>query len=507
MNSETRNKPSILVVEDENIVALDIEHGLKRLGYLVSGIVNNGKDAIKEATSTKPDLILMDIQIQGDMDGIEAADQIQKLLNIPVIFLTAYADEATLQKAKVVDPYGYLLKPFEETELHTAIEVVLQKHKTFRTKETLSKEALALSEERFKLFVDFNKEYALYMMDKEGNVISWNAGAERIEGFTSDEIIGKNFSIFYSEEDRQNGRPGHDLAIAISNGKFEEENWRYRKDGTKFWASTVITALKDKDGQLRGFGDVIRDLTSVKLNEENLQKAIIARDEFLSIASHELRTPISVLSLQLQMAQREPEFKTDGKHTSRLEKSLFIAMKQVKILENLINELLDISRIQAGKLEIHAVKTDLSKLVADVCHDFEDAFNSANIQLECDLQEKVEGNWDSFRLGQVVTNLLTNTLKYAPGKPVKIVVRSNEQMAILTVQDHGPGIPHELQSKIFQRFERASSPSISGLGLGLYIARKSVEAQGGTIEVDSEVGKGSVFKVTLPFNRQEEELL
>ena len=429
MNSEINYQPSILIVEDENIVAMDIEHGLKRLGYKVSAIVNNGKDAIKEATATKPDLILMDIQIQGDMDGIETADQIQKLLNIPVIFLTAYADEATLQKAKEVDPYGYLLKPFEETELHTAIEVVLQKHKTFSTKETLSKEALALSEERFKLFVDFNKEYALYMMDKEGNVISWNAGAERIKGFTSDEIIGKNFDIFYSEEERQSGKPGQDLKIATSVGKFEEENWRYRKDGTRFWASTVITALKDKEGKLRGFGDVIRDLTTVKRNEETLKNAIIARDEFLSIASHELRTPISVMSLQLQMAQRESE-KKEGKNIIRLEKSLLIAVKQVKILENLINELLDISRIQAGKLEIHTEKIDLSKLVAEICHDFEDAFNTAKIQLECDLQDKVEGNWDSFRLGQVIINLLTNTFKYAPGKPVKIVVSANEKIAI-----------------------------------------------------------------------------
>lgn len=507
MNSEANNRPSILIVEDENIVALDIEHGLKRLGYKVSAIVNNGKDAIKEATATKPDLILMDIQIQGNMDGIETADQIQKLLNIPVIFLTAYADEATLQKAKVVDPYGYLLKPFEETELHTAIEVVLQKHKTFKAKETLSKEALTLSEERFKLFVDFNKEYALYMMDTEGNVISWNAGAERIKGFTSDEIIGKNFNTFYSEEERQSGKPEHDLKTAASIGKFEEENWRYRKNGTKFWASTIITALKDKKGQLRGFGDVIRDLTTVKLNEENLQKAINVRDEFMSIASHELRTPVSVLSLQLQMVQRDYDSKKDVKNSGRLEKSLLIAMKQVKILENLINELLDISRIQAGKLEIHPEKTDLSKIVADVCHDFEDAFNTVNIQLECDLNEKVEGNWDSFRLGQVVTNLLSNTLKYAPGKPVRIVVKAIEKKAILTVQDQGPGIPQEMQTKIFQRFERASSPSISGLGLGLYIARQTVEAQGGTIDVKSEVGKGSVFIVTLPFNRQQEEQL
>ena len=499
------NKARVLVVEDENIVALDIERGLKRLGYDVSAVVNNGKDAIREVSTNPPDLILMDIQIQGNIDGIETAGEIHKHFNVPVVFLTAYADEATLQRAKAVEPYGYLLKPFDETELHTAVEVVLQKHKSIRIKETQSQEALLLSEARFKLFVDSNKDYALYMLDKSGNVMSWNAGAERIKGYDSSEVIGKNFRAFYTEEDRKNGKPEHELEIAASTGKYEGENWQVRKDGSKLWASVIITALKDAHNQLQGFGKVTRDLTATKAAEDGLRNSIIVRDEFMSIASHELRTPLAVLLLQLQMAQRMRENgPTLEASVARVGKALDVSQRQAKILTKLIDELLDVTRIQAGKFEFNFEKTDLSKIVASVCQDFEDAFHAAKIKFECDLQEKVEGTWDRFRLEQVVTNLLNNVIKYAPGSPVKIVVKANDDTAFLSVEDHGSGIPKEMQTKIFERFERVGSPSVSGLGLGLYISRQIVMALKGTISLESELGKGSIFSVALPRVRPKE---
>jgi PAS domain S-box-containing protein len=489
MNFLQKNaKAKILVVEDENIVALDIERGLKRLGYEVSAVVSNGKDAIQEVKTKHIDLILMDIQIQGSMDGIQTADEIRKLFNIPVIFLTAYADEATLHRAKIAEPYGYLLKPFEETELHTAIEVVLQKHRSFRNKEILSQEALILSEERFNLFVDSNKEYALYMIDAEGHIISWNAGAERIKGYKPEEIIGKHFSIFYTPEEASAEKSQHELEIAAQRGKFEEENWRTRKDGSKFWASIVITSLKDENSKIKGYGKVIRDLSATKIAEENLRQAIVARDEFMSIASHELRTPLTALKLQLQIAQR----------INPSEKSLSICLKQVETLSVLMDELLDISRIQSGKLNFTFKKTNLSKLVFNLCHIFEEAFKKENTELICEFQQDIDGIWDSFRIEQVITNLIANALKYAPGKPVKIYVQGNEDNAQLYVQDSGPGIPKEKQKKIFDRFERVGSPSVSGLGLGLYISHQIVEAHGGTIDLKSDLGKGSTFIVTLP---------
>lgn len=270
MNDSSKNKIRILVVEDENIVALDIERGLKRLGYSVIAVVNNGPEAIEMVGKHHPELVLMDIQIKGGMDGIQTADEIRKRFNVPVVFLTAYADEATLQRAKTAEPYGYLLKPFEETELHTAIEVVLQKHKAFEAKQASSQADLFLSEERFKLFVNSVKEYAIFMLDTAGNVVSWNPGAERIKGYKVDEVIGRNFRIFYTQEDQISHKPEAELEIAEREGKFEEEYWRVKKDGSKFWAHIMITSLRTNDGKLRGFGKVTRDLTESKKIQEAL---------------------------------------------------------------------------------------------------------------------------------------------------------------------------------------------------------------------------------------------
>lgn len=263
----------ILVVEDESIVALDIERGLKRIGYGIAGIVDNGRDAIRLAGETRPDLVLMDIQIKGDMDGIDTAQEIHRRFNIPVIFLTAYSDEATLQRAKLTEPFGYLLKPFEETELRTAIEVVLHKHKSVETQQERAVTALKLSEETFRIFVESVQDYGIFMMDPLGVIMSWNIGSQRIKGFGAGEVIGKHFSIFYTKEDIAIRKPEKELVIAEKEGRYEEESWRVRKDGTTFWARVTITALRDKHGALLAFGKVTRDLTLKKKAEDQLRES------------------------------------------------------------------------------------------------------------------------------------------------------------------------------------------------------------------------------------------
>ena len=265
-------KEKILVVEDEMIVAMDIERGLKGLGYEVPAVVDNGEEAIKASEEHKPDLVLMDIQIKGDMDGIETAQVIWEKFRIPVIFLTAYADDKTLEKAKRTEPFGYVLKPFEEKELHTTIEVVLKKHRTIQARETLSKEALEASEERFRLLVESIQDYAIFMLDPQGYVESWNIGAERITGFKTSEIIGMHFSVFYSKDDLS--RNHHELVLdeALNNGRFQEEGWRIKKDGSRFWAHVTITALYDKYNNHRGFAKISRDVTQLHASQRALKK-------------------------------------------------------------------------------------------------------------------------------------------------------------------------------------------------------------------------------------------
>jgi PAS domain S-box-containing protein len=255
-----------LIVEDEGIEALDLQHRLASLGYTAPDIVSNGVEAVIKAEQTQPDLIMMDIMMPGEIDGVTAAGRIRARFDIPVIFLTAYADEDTLQRAKATGPYGYLVKPFKERDLHLSIDLALYKHKT--------EKKLKESEERFRLLVEGVKDYAIFMLDPAGNVMSWNSGAERINGYREEEIVGKQFSVFYPAEDAGQGKPQQDLQQAVESGRFEDEGWRVRKDGSRFWANAVLTALRDDNGGLRGFSKSTRDITGQKLAQKERETTI-----------------------------------------------------------------------------------------------------------------------------------------------------------------------------------------------------------------------------------------
>lgn len=267
------NLTKILVVEDENIVAMDIERGLRHLGYSVVGRASRGKDALEQAAEHRPDLVLMDIQLKGAMDGVEAADRIRREFHIPVVFLTAYADEPTLERAKRAEAYGYLLKPFEESELHSVIEVALSQHTANRTAQSESQEALRQSEERLRHFINSVRDHAMYMLDSTGHVVTWNDGAEHIKGYSAAEIIGQHFSIFYPPEDRQTGIPELALKTAVEQGQFHQEGWRVKKDGSRFYADLTLTSLKDGQGRVCGFGKVTRDISERKRAADRLQES------------------------------------------------------------------------------------------------------------------------------------------------------------------------------------------------------------------------------------------
>ena len=256
----------ILVVEDQRLIAADIENTLKKLGYVVVGNVSSGEDAISKSDQLRPELVLMDVRLRGEMDGIQAAEIIRDRFNVPVVYLTAYADEETILRAKKTTPFGYLVKPFNERELRATIEIAFYTHQMERT--LADERARRHAAEEFKILVDGVRDYAIFMLDGNGRVTTWNSGAERLKGYKGDEIIGKDFSVFYTEEARQAGHPKRLLETALREGRYEEENWRVRKDGTRFWASVIITAIRNESGTLIGFAKVTRDLTERRLAEE-----------------------------------------------------------------------------------------------------------------------------------------------------------------------------------------------------------------------------------------------
>ncbi|MFY2562845.1 PAS domain-containing sensor histidine kinase [Corallococcus terminator] len=361
------------------------------------------------------------------------------------------------------------------------------------------------TEDQLRLLISSVTDYAILTLDVRGHIASWNAGAERIKGYLADEILGQHFSVFYPPEDVAWGKPAWELESAIRLGKFEDEGWRIRKDGTRFWANVVITALFDETGELRGFGKVTRDFTQRKHAEETrelerLREALLARDEFLSVASHELKTPLTPLQLKLsamrRIAESNPEaLMADG----RLARELAAASGQVRKLADLIDDLLDVSRINVSRLPLEPARMDLAALVRDVAARYGAQAAAAGCRLDVEAPTSVEGMWDRRRMDQAVTNLLTNAIKYGAGKPIHLSVSADDAVATFTVRDEGIGIAPTQQQRIFERFVRAvSERNYGGMGLGLFITHQIVEAHGGSIHVESEPGRGSVFTFRVP---------
>ena len=309
------------------------------------------------------------------------------------------------------------------------------------TTERAAQEALRQSEERLRSMIASVRDYALYMLDPSGRVASWNPGAERIKGYSEDEIVGQPFSRFFTPEDIAENKPARELATAASQGRFEDEAWRIRKDGSRFWANVVMTPVRDSSNRLVGFVKITRDLTERrKAEEERLRlaqaaEAIRLRDEFLSIASHELKTPLTALQLQLLNVQDQP---TDAE---KLAKNLDWARRLASRLGELVEALLDVPRIATGKLKLTLESFDMADAARDVVGRFRDSARAADCELSLDVTGAYPGRWDRLRIEQVLTNLISNSIKYAAGRPIQVRLAREDSIAVLEVRDGGPGIP------------------------------------------------------------------
>ncbi|HSC24196.1 MAG TPA: PAS domain S-box protein [Casimicrobiaceae bacterium] len=381
-------------------------------------------------------------------------------------------------------------------------------------------ESLRQSEERFRLLVEGVLEYAIFMLDANGRVVTWNAGAERINGYKAEEIIGRHFSTFYPKDAIESGWPEHELQVAITEGKYQEEGWRLRKDGTRFWAHVTITALRDDSGHLRGFAKLTRDLSERKraeglaeygaLRDEMLEAERAARieaqrvarmkDEFLATLSHELRTPLNAIlgwTQILRMPQRTPQ-------SEEVQRALTIIERNAKAQVQLIDDLLDLSRILAGQLRLDVQRVALADVIRAAIESAQPAADAKGVRLETILDARrgiVSG--DAGRLQQIIWNLLSNAIKFTPkGGRVQVLLERVNSHIEVTVSDTGIGIPADFLPHIFGRFtQRDSTPGRShgGLGLGLAISKQLVELHGGSISAKSPgEGKGATFIVRLP---------
>jgi PAS domain S-box-containing protein len=366
------------------------------------------------------------------------------------------------------------------------------------TDDRRAEEALRQSEERLRLMVASVHDYAIFLLDPSGRVATWNPGAEHMKGYRADEIIGTHYSTFFVPEEIDAGLPARELEDAARLGRYEVEGWRVRKDGSRFWANVVVSAVRNAAGELLGFTKVTRDLTERREAEEErirlaqAQEALRLRDEFLSIASHELKTPLTAMQLQLQSLH--DRLAPDPHLAPRIAR----AVRTGGRLADLIETLLDVSRIATGKLELRPERFDLVEVVREVVERLRDAATQAGCTLTFVSDDAVVGAWDRLRVEQIVTNLLANAFKYAPRTPVTIRVAGDGATATLEVQDQGPGIREVDLPRIFGRFERAARLGDGGLGLGLYVTRQVVEAHGGHVVALNAPGGGARIVVNLP---------
>ncbi len=504
-------RPKILIVEDETIVAMDIARGLRGLGYGVVGPTSTGADAIRLAREYRPDLVLMDIRLQGSMDGIEAGCQIRQELHLPIVFLTAYADETTVQRAKSAEPFGYLLKPFEDQELHTAIEIAMHKREAEKLALAQSQEQLRQSEERFRLLVDTLKDYAVFLLDVQGRIVSWNRGAEKIKGWSQNEIVGKHFSVFYQAEDVVRNRPDKILWTAAQEGRVCDEGWRVRKDGSRFWADVVVTALHDPEGKLLGFAKVTRDVTEKKRADEEirelnatLEQRVRQRTEelraanreleaFTSSVAHDLRAPLRGLQGYLCILQEEAGPQLSPGAAEHLSRGALCSQRMTRMVDDLLN----LSRVGQQKLEYQPVRLD--ELAREVAAELSRGAGGRPVEWHIELLAEVQ--CDPSLMRQAMFNLLSNALKYSAGRqPALIQVGQKEQggRRVFFVRDNGAGFSMEDAGKLFQPFSRLhSKQEFEGTGVGLTNVERIIRRHGGRIWAEAEAGKGATFYFTL----------
>jgi PAS domain S-box-containing protein len=364
------------------------------------------------------------------------------------------------------------------------------------TAQRAAEEQLRQSEERFRLLVEAVQDYAIFMLDPQGKVASWNIGAERSKGYTAHEIIGRHFRTFYPPDKQEAKHPEWELEMAIRDGRYEEEGWRIRKDGSRFWANVLITALRSESGELVGFTKVTRDMTERRAMLQNLEganarlrKAAEEQAQFVAVTAHELRTPIRVVTGCADTLAKHWADMHEDERAGMIDAMDASAAR----LRRLLDDLLVASRLEAGALEIQIVPVDVASVLAGCVASALSTQPDAEVAVDCPPGLTVRG--DADRLAQIVDNLLSNALWHGRS-PVRVSAEVGESTVDICFADAGEGVPLAMRTRLFERF--ATGETHGGTGLGLFIVRELARAQGGDARYEDGPDGSSRFVVSLP---------
>jgi PAS domain S-box-containing protein len=371
------------------------------------------------------------------------------------------------------------------------------------------------AEQRFRLMIEAVRDYAIFTLSPEGMVASWNMGAQRIKQYTAEEIVGKHFSVFYLLEDRDT-RPAKELEIVRATGRFEEEGWRVRKDGSAFWANVAITEVRNSAGDLVGFSKVTHDLTERKRVQDQLldvqqkyvhelelrnresEQANQLKTEFLANMSHELRSPLHTVIGFSELLADEIEGQLNEKQKRFINHIHTDAMH----LLHLINDLLDLSKIEAGQFELRQELFLMDAVLEEALFSVQPRATAKLVEIRIGVSIPTIVYADRLRFKQILHNLLTNAIKFTPGGgTVWVESATRDGFAEVSVLDTGIGIPEDQHQAVFDKFyqvQASTKGGPEGTGLGLAITKRLVEQHGGRIWLKSTPGKGCCFTFTVP---------
>jgi len=493
------NKPRILIVEDEAIVANDIQMRLKKLGYIPCAIASSGEEAIQKAAKMQPNLVLMDIVLKGQMNGIEAAQEIRERFGIPVLYLTAYADERTLTRAKITEPLGYILKPFGERELHSSIEIALYKHEV--------EKKLKESEERYRELVQ-NANSIILRRDPQGIITFFNEFAQSFFGYTEDEILGKNVVGTIVPETETTGRNLVAMIqdIVLHPERYSaNENENMRRNGERVWVAWTNKAIRDKDGNIVEILCIGNNITE----QRRLQAQLIRSQKMEAIGTlaggiaHDFNNILSLIIGYTELARDEvPE-------GSQLWEDLREVYQAGKRARDLVKHILTFSRQSEQEqkpIHIQPIVEEALKLLRPSL--------PTTIEIRKHLTATGMVLSDPTQIEQVIMNLCTNAYHAMRDRGGVLEVSLTDieldsdftarhldthigPYIRFTVSDTGHGIEKKDIDRIFEPYYTTKEKT-GGTGMGLSVVHGMVKSYSGAITVYSEPGKGTTFNVFLP---------
>ncbi|WP_187323557.1 sensor histidine kinase [Stigmatella aurantiaca] len=527
MHVGQESRATILVVDDQPFELAAVERSLNSLDLQIVK-AHSGEEALQYLDDQEFALVLMDVRMPG-MDGFEAARLIREHApnrRVPLIFLSgARREEAVIVRGYASGAVDYLSKPVKPDALRAKVRVFVD---LYHEREALRRQekALGLRERQVlesqrrqaeEALLESQRTLSMLMGNLPGMVFrcspDWSLdfaseGCQSLTGYSAAEFTASPqlWKSLMSPEDVE--RIVQEAKQAFAEGRLQTAVYRIlRRDAEPRWMWARSAGVFSPEGELRFIEGFMTDITEAKTAETEkerlmagLREAVRQRDEFLSVASHELKTPLTSLSLRVQVMRKEVDAHAGLIPRERLHKHLESAGTQLGRLASLVDSLLDTTRIISGRLSLRRERgVNLAAIVRAVASGFETQAMRVGSPLEIDAPVRVLGHWDALRLEQVVTNLLSNALKFGAGRAVQLRVEEMGEWARLRVSDEGIGMDEGVQARLFGRFERGvSDRHYGGLGLGLFITRQVVEAMGGQVLVRSEPGQGATFTVELP---------